>query len=196
MTAAAAAARGAQAVVDRGLADLLALGVVVAGGLVEGVALGAAQGAVLPAWVPLRRGRFLAVTVLVAGLGWAAASAPGVMSGDTGGAAPSMWLVLAGAAGLGLVMGAALGAAQSSAMPPPSRRSWILANALAWPLAMGAIFAGATAPEAAWTLGQVLLAGSVTGAVAGTLLGLVTGRFLPRLAPGRESDVPLVRWVR
>lgn len=170
--------------VDHGRADLLALGVVVAGGLVEGVALGTGQGAVLPAWVRLRRGRFLGATVVVAGLGWAAASAPGVMSGDAGGAEPSVWLVLAAAAGLGLVMGAALGAAQAWAMPPASRRSWVVANALAWPPAMCAIFAGATAPDADWMLGPVLLTGAVTGAVAGTLLGLVTGRFLPRLATG------------
>jgi hypothetical protein len=184
MTAAAAAARAGQVVVDRGLPTPAALGVVVAGGLVEGVALGVAQGRALPAWVPLRRGRFLAATVVVAGLGWAGASAPGVMSGGDGGAAPSQWLVMAGAAGLGLVMGAALGSAQAWAMPAPSRRTWVLANTVAWPPAMCAIFVGATLPEADWTLGQVLVAGSVTGVVAGTLLGLVSGRFLPRLAAG------------
>ena len=114
MTAAAAAARAADALDVRPVA----LAVVVAGGLVEGTALGLAQSGVLAARLPaLRRGAFTWATVLVAGLGWAAASAPAVLWGDDSGAAPPLLVVLLGAAGIGLVMGPVLGGAQALALP-------------------------------------------------------------------------------
>lgn len=187
MTASAGAARAGQALTDRpgplGGAGV-ALAVVVAGGLVEGVALGSAQAWPLGRWLTsLRRGRYVLATVLVAGLGWAAASAPAVLGGDDGGAAPPLGLVLLGAAGIGLVMGPLLGSAQAAALrgaaPHPWR--WIGANALAWPGAMCLIFLGASVPGTDWPLGALLLEGAVTGAVAGTALGLVTGWFLPSL---------------
>jgi hypothetical protein len=196
MTAAAGAARAGQEVVGGGGPTTAALGLVVAGGLVEGVALGTAQSRVLPRWVPRLRGdRFLLATVVVAGLGWAAASAPGVlMEDDGGGAGPSWWLVTAGAAGLGLVMGAVLGAAQASAMPAAARRTWLLANVAAWPPAMVLIFVGASSPGAGWSLPAVLATGALTGLVAGSVLGVVSGWFLPKLATAatrsRESSVP------
>ena len=76
MTAAAGAAR-----VSDGLVGWSALGVVLAGGLVEGTALGVAQSTVLARVAPaLVRARYLAATVIVAGLGWAAASAPSALA--------------------------------------------------------------------------------------------------------------------
>ncbi len=187
MTASAGAARAAQSLGDRsGVlgSAWTGLGVLVAGGLVEGVALGSAQAWPLGRWLPLlRRGRYVFATVLVAGLGWAAASAPATLSNDDGGSAPPLALVLAGAAGLGLVMGPVLGAAQAlalrGAVAHPWR--WVGANAAAWPLAMCLIFLGASAPEADWPLGRVLLVGLGTGAAAGAALGLVSGWFLPSL---------------
>ncbi len=180
MTAAAGAARAA-----RDLADGPGLAVIVAGGLVEGVALGTAQAWPLGRWLPsLRRGRYVLATVLVAGLGWAAASAPAALSGDEGGSSPSLALVLPGAAGLGLVMGAVLGAVQAlalrGAVAHPWR--WVSANVAAWPGAMCLIFLGASAPEADWPVGEVLLLGAVTGVAAGAALGLVSGWFLPSLS--------------
>ncbi|HYF73799.1 MAG TPA: hypothetical protein VD864_13305 [Nocardioides sp.] len=183
MTAAAGAARVAD-----GFGVAAALGVVVAGGLVEGTALGWAQSHVLSRVAPaLVRGRYVAVTVLVAGLGWAGASAPSVLaddSGDSGGTRPVLALVLLGAAGLGLVMGPVLGAAQAAALrgavDHPWR--WVPANTAAWPVAMVVIFLGATAPEASWPVWSVLVLGAVTGGVAGGLLGVVSGWFLPSLA--------------
>jgi hypothetical protein len=195
MTAAAGAARAGESLADERGASW-ALAAVVAGGLVEGVALGTAQGTVLARWLPgFRRGAFLGATVAVAGLGWAAASAPGVLASDDGGAAPPLPLVLLGAAGLGVVMGGALGAAQSLALPGRApRRTWVVANAAAWPPTMAVIFLGATTPGAEWPLGAVLALGLATGVAAGTVLGLVSGAFLPRLvavAPAdRESRVP------
>ena len=178
MAAAAAAARGA----DTLAAPLAALGVVVAGGLVEGTALGLGQAWVLTSRLPrLRRRTYLAATVLVAGLGWAAASAPAVLSTDDSGAPPPLLLVLLGAAGIGLVMGPVLGGAQALALRGAARAPgrWVLANTLAWPPAMVVIFVGATTPSPSWSTAAVVLLGALTGTVAGTVLGLVTRPFLP-----------------
>jgi len=138
MTAAASAAKGVQALSDQqGLLGgaAVALALVVAGGLVEGLALGRAQGNLLAArWSGLRRGSYVGTTLVVAGLGWAAGSAPGVLSGDDRGTEPPLALMLAGAAAIGLVMGPVLGAAQAwvlrGAVPHPWR--WVAANTVAW----------------------------------------------------------------
>jgi hypothetical protein len=185
LAAAATAARIADGLDSR----WAALGVVVAGGLVEGTALGLGQSSVLAGRLPgLRRRAYAAATVVVAGLGWAAASARGVLAADDGGAEPPLALMLLGAAGIGVVMGPALGGAQAWALrgaaAAPGR--WVLANALAWPPAMVVIFAGARAPGASWSTPAVALTGAVTGAVAGTVLGLVTAPWLstPVQTPG------------
>lgn len=178
MTAAAAAARGADAITHA----VVALAVVVAGGLVEGTALGLAQWGVLSSRLPgLRRGAYVGATVLVAGLGWAAASAPAVLSSDDSGASPPLALVLLGAAGIGLVMGPVLGGAQALALRRAARAPsrWVLVNALAWPPTMVVIFLGATAPSESWSTASVVVLGAVTGAAAGAVLGLVTGPMLP-----------------
>lgn len=179
MTAAAGAARAAD-----GLGVVAGLSVIVAGGLVEGTALGWAQSHVLARIVPaLSRSRYLVATVLVAGLGWAAASAPAAVGGGSDDTQPPLALVLLGAAGIGLVMGPLLGAAQATALrgavAHPGR--WVLANTAAWPVAMVVIFLGATTPEASWPVWSVLVLGTVTGGVAGGLLGVVSGWFLPSL---------------
>ena len=193
MTAAAGASRAGQQLDGRPAA---ALGVVVLGGLVEGTALGIAQAMLLGRRFPrLRRGRYVLATVLVAGLGWSAASAPSVLAGDEGGAAPPVGLVLLGAAGLGLVMGAALGAVQALVLRGASTHPWrwVRANSLAWPGAMVLIFAGATTPDDTWPVGQLLLLGALTGAAAGALLGGVLGPAVPRLGPSSGiSGAPAV----
>lgn len=187
MTAAAGAARAGQAVVDRpgALGSVgLALVIVVLGGLVEGIALGSAQARGLGRWLSsLQRGRYVLATVLVAGLGWAGASAPAVLSGDGGGSSPPLPLVLLGAAGLGLVMGPVLGSAQAVALRGAASHPWrwVGANAVAWPPAMCLVFLGASVPGADWPVAWLLLDGALTGAAAGAVLGLVTGWFLPSL---------------
>jgi len=197
MTAAAGAARTTQDLADRpGLAGSvgLALAIIVAGGLVEGLALGGAQAGELARWRPaLRRGRYVTATVLVAGLGWAIASAPSALAGDDGGSGPPVLLMALGGVGIGLVMGPLLGAAQAwalrGAVAHPWR--WVGANAAAWPFAIAVIFVGAGTPGADWPLGWLLVDGAVTGALAGTVLGLVTGWFLGSLtgSPGRNRGV-------
>ena len=160
-----------------------ALGLIVAGGLVEGTALGLAQSAALAPTFPwLPRARFVLVTVGFAGLGWATASLPAVLAGDDG-EGPPLLLAALGGVGVGAAMGALLGAIQALVLrvgvPHPWR--WVGATALAWMPAMGLIFAGASAPGADWPLGSVAALGTLTGAVAGALLGLVLGRFVPAL---------------
>ena len=197
MTAAAGAAKAAQAIVgESGTASetTVALSLVVAGGLVEGVALGTAQAVGLGSWLPrLERTRWVLVTVAVAGLGWAAASAPAALSGEGDeGEGPPMVLVVAGAAALGAVMGTVLGAAQALVLRGQVARPWrwVTANAVAWPPAMVVIFLGASTPEHDWSVAKVMGLGTVTGAAAGAVLGLISARFLPslvRAGPGQAA---------
>jgi hypothetical protein len=184
MTAAAAAARLGQDVVDGGRGRWLALVIVVGGGLVEGTALGLLQGRVLGIrWPSLSRSRFLVATVLVAGVGWAAASAPGVLGSDDSAASPPLGLILLGALGIGLVMGPALGLVQAlplrGVVAHPWR--WVSANTAAWPLAMAVIFLGASTAGADWPTLVVAGYGAVTGVLAGAVLGLVSGGWLDSL---------------
>ena len=159
------------------------LGIVVVGGLMEGAALGILPAIVLRRWVPqFRRAWWFVATVLVAGLGWAGASVPGALTpGD--GEAPPQAFVLAAAAGLGLAMGAALGAAQAPAFRDGAQRPWrwVWMSAVAWTPTMVVMFVGATLPDASWSPGSIILTGAVTGIIAGALLGLMTGVCAPRL---------------
>ncbi|MFZ2177364.1 MAG: hypothetical protein WAW17_25690 [Rhodococcus sp. (in: high G+C Gram-positive bacteria)] len=185
MTAAALAAKLSQQLLGQhphGRETALALAVVVAGGLVEGVALGAMQAWGLRWRVPgLNLRRWVLITTAVAGLGWAVASIPGVLADDdSGGSSPPPGVVVLGALALGAVMGTLLGAAQASVLRDHARRPgrWILANAMAWPPAMAVIFVGATTPDGNWPVATVALLGAGTGLAAGAVLGLVTGCFL------------------
>jgi len=181
MTAASAAAVLANGWGDQ--ARMLALTVVVLGGLVEGTALGVVQARLLRTALGPRARAWALTTVAVAGLGWAAASAPQTLSGGDSGPPPPVGLVLAGAAGLGLAMGAVLGAAQALTLrgrvAHPWR--WVSVSATAWVPAMVVIFAGASAPDAAWRAYQTVPLGAVTGLAAGALLGLVCGALVPTL---------------
>jgi hypothetical protein len=184
--AAAAAARIGQEVSDGELAGArwLALAVVVAGGLVEGTALGVLQGTVLARrWPVLRRTSYWMMTLLVAGVGWAVASAPGVLAGNDSGEGPPVALMMLGGLGLGLVMGPILGAAQAVALrgvvAHPWR--WVDANVAAWPLVMAVIFAGASSAASDWSTLTVAGYGALTGCLAGSVLGVVTSAWLPSL---------------
>ena len=164
-------------------ARALALTVVVLGGLVEGVALGVIQARLLRAVLGPRVRTWALTTIAVAGLGWAAASAPQTLNGDSGAAAPPIGLVLAGAAGLGLTMGAVLGSAQALTLRRRTAHPWrwVSVSATAWVPAMVVIFAGATAPSSDWHAYQTVPLGTITGLAAGALLGLIYGTFLPTL---------------
>jgi hypothetical protein len=195
MTAAAGAARAATAVADRGVerAGAWGLAIVVLGGLVEGIALGWLQGrALTPVLDATRRRRWAFMTVLVAGLGWAAASAPATVSGDRG-EQPPLALVLLGAVALGGVMGAVLGAAQAWALRGGVRHAmtWVAGSAAGWCAAMPVIFLGATGVGAHWPWPVVVLTGTGTGLLAGSILGLVTSPFLRSLFEEQRAMPPL-----
>ena len=181
MTAASSAALLADGMSDD--AKALALGVIVLGGLVEGTALGVIQARLMRAVLGPRVTVWALTTVAVAGLGWAGASAPQALSGDSGGAPPPAGLVLAGAAAMGLVMGAVLGAAQALTLRGRVRHPWrwVSVSAVAWLPAMVVIFAGATLPSSAWHAYQTVPLGLLTGLAAGALLGLAYGVLLPTL---------------
>jgi hypothetical protein len=159
----------------------VSLTLAVAGGLVEGLCLGTAQSWALLATHPSHPRRlFVALTVTVAGVGWAGASLPAALSGPSGaGSQPSTELVMLGGAGLGLAMGCMLGVAQAIALRRAAARPWrwVGANAVAWVPAMAIIFLGATTPDAAWSWPAVVLLGAVTGCVAGAVLGAVLSRW-------------------
>jgi hypothetical protein len=195
MTAAALASRAAAERLDgRPVGGLL---LVVLGGLVEGTALGVLQAAALPHSVgaALRR-RWAWVTVVVAGLGWGAASAPSALDAGGSETAPPWPLVVLGAAALGGLMGAVLGAAQAAAVrrTAPNPRRWVVASAVGWTCAMPVVFAGATSAGADWSWWAVALLGAGTGLVAGTVLGLATRPFLGAVAtPAQGTLVPPIR---
>lgn len=171
MTASAGAAQA-----SKGLPGYAALIIVVVGGLIEGTALGVLQGAWLTRRFPgLSRFGWAATTVLIAGLGWALASAPSVMA-DPDAAQPDPLSIAVGAAGLGVVMGALLGTGQALVLRHHVRHPWrwIGISAAAWAPTMVVIFIGATVPDASWSTAAVILTGALTGVVAGAVLGLVS----------------------
>lgn len=195
ITAAAGAARAATWLTEeRSLPVGWALAVVVAGGLVEGAALGALQAQVLHDRIGTAAARRWAVaTILVAGLAWAAGSAPATLSaGGTG--SPPLVLVLLGGAAIGLVTGALLGAAQALASGRDRTGSlrWIGASAVGWTAAMPVIYLGAGLPDADWPALAVVPLGTVTGAAAGAVLGLLTAGAARRVAEGPPRGGPKV----
>lgn len=203
ITAAAAAARLATWLTDtRQDSPGWALVVVVAGGLVEGTALGVLQSRVLRPRLGVHAARrWTAATILVAGLAWAAGSAPATLAAPEDGTTPPLPLVLAGGAALGTVTGALLGAVQAAAVRHAVERPWpwVPASAIGWTAAMPVVFLGAALPGADWPSPLVVLLGTATGALAGAVLGLLTGRPAEALtavpAHGR-SKVPSPRAIR
>lgn len=170
---------------------LLVWAVVVAGGVVEGIALGGLQAVALAPWLGARSRRaWFVVTVLVAGVGWGVASAPSAAGDSAGGTEPRLTVILLAAAGLGLVMGALLGVAQALVLRRELPRAWrwTWVSALAWTLTMPVIFLGATRPQASWSLPALLLTGVVTGALAGATYGGSTALLLPSLEGGRPVN--------
>ena len=191
MTASAAAARASE-----GLPGSTALAIVVAAGVIEGVALGVFQAAWLVRRFPgLSRLRWIVTTVLIAGIGWALASAPSAL-GDPGGAAPDPAWILLAAAGLGLVMGALLGVGQALVLRHHVRHPWrwVSISAVAWAPTMMVIFTGATIPDASWPTGVVIAMGALTGVVAGAVLGLVSIALM-RTLTGQSVSSGVIAWA-
>lgn len=192
------AAAGAAVLAARVESVVGGLAIVVAGGLVEGTALAVLTALVLRRWRPaVHTAWWVVATLAVAGLGWAGASAPAALAGDGDGVEPPAALVLAGAAALGLVLGALLGAAQAPALRGAVAHPWrwVGVSAAAWTPTMVVMFAGATLPDATWSPAVIVVTGVITGILAGALLGVVSGVLSPRLegaSPSREAVLGLL----
>jgi hypothetical protein len=185
MTAAAGATLLAEAIIPAPrspFANTLVLVLIVGGGLIEGIALGVLQSAGLVRWVPaFSRRRWILWTTLVAGLGWAAASAPAQFAASADTSPPSLIVLVGGALLLGALMGSLLGAAQAGGFRGKVARPWrwIGISVLAWAPTMAVIFVGATTPDSGWPPVATLPLATATGAVAGAVLGLVSGALWP-----------------
>lgn len=175
MTASATAAR-----LTTSMPPVGGLMLVVVGGLIEGIALGILQGRFLARRFPgLSRIGWIVTTVVVAGIGWSLASAPAALA-ESDGAPPPQYLILLGAAGLGVAMGALMGVAQALVfrghVSHPWR--WVPISVGAWTPTMVVIFVGATLPDASWSTPSVIATGLATGLAAGAVLGSVSGVLL------------------
>lgn len=169
----------AYAAADRGL--VAPAPAVLAGGAWEGLCLGLAQALALrtrgvagPAWV--------LATMLAATLGYGLSLIGGAGPEAAGavGSEPAFALILAAAAGLGVAMGALMGAVQwSVARTHFALRSWLWRNAAGWALAMPFIFAGSALVGPGWSFAALGLTGAASGALAGAALGRVTAAALP-----------------
>jgi hypothetical protein len=203
---------GTFAVNDRvsfGIALAMALGVAVAGALVEGVAVGGAQWLAAHAAVPeLPLRDWVIATSIGAFVAWALGMLPttllsrafaaGATAATTGapGGEPPLAVQLLLAAGMGIVLGPVLAVPQWRVLRRHVPRAgwWVLANASAWALGMPAVFlaTGLINPGdpalriAALVAAGCLLAGLTVGAVEGTWLVWLLRRA------GRLGDRPSV----
>lgn len=168
----------------------------IAGGAVEGLAVGLFQLWVLRPWLPALPGRrWVWVTVVVAMAGWALGMAgpalvfwrvtdSGTAGGDQAAAAgPPLWVMPLAGAAMGLLLGAVFGTAQARVLRGHVARPqrWIAANSAGWAAALAVMMTGASIPSGPWPWRQLLALGALTGVLAGLAIGAVTGLFLPAL---------------
>lgn len=153
-----------------------------ASGIVEGLVLGLTQGRLLRDRLPaLPLGRFVAMTMAVAVLGWAIGSAvPMLMAPDAASIEPPPEPTLATLAGFTAVSGLAAGLLFGGAQWIALRRAalgagrWIVANALGWALALPTIYIAASYGDPDTAMLNALLHGLAGGVVAGALIGGAT----------------------
>ncbi|MBD0377882.1 MAG: hypothetical protein ICV51_19920 [Flavisolibacter sp.] len=122
-------------------------------------------------------------TVLIALLGWAAGTTPSLfLSGSepSSGSEPGFFLIAIVAVVGGGIAGALFGLFQSFVLKKHTGKWpwWIIANTIAWSVAMLIIFAGATWPSAVTPVPVIVLSAIISGCLAGLSLGVVTGLFL------------------
>lgn len=171
----------------------------VAGGVVEGLAVGLLQWRVLRRVVPAITARAWAgVTVAVAATFWFLGTLPSTIVGlgaasttaaQSTGAEPPVILVVAGGVAGGAVAGAAFGLAQWAVLRRHARPAggWIWTNALGWAAALGWIMLAATLPTESTPLPVVVAGGALGGLAAGISVGIATGWCFVRLRPLRAG---------
>lgn len=175
------------------------LAAAVAGGVVEGLAVGWFQWRVLRLALPTVPARaWTGATVAVAAAFWflgmlpntiAAIGTDATSSAPAGEAGPPMVLVVAAGVVGGAVAGAFFGLAQWSVLHRHATpaRGWIWANALGWAVALGWIMLAATLPTAETPLPLVIAGGTLGGLAAGISVGIVTGWCFVKLRPLSEG---------
>ncbi|NPV07083.1 MAG: hypothetical protein HPY83_03845 [Anaerolineae bacterium] len=172
-------------------AILTAFVLAVASGSVEATVLGLAQWWAMRPWFPTlgRRSWWLATlagALIAYLLGYLPSTlgSLGEESAESPLAEAPQWVVLALAAGLGIVTGATLSLAQWLALRRHVRGAvlWVPANALAWMIGMPLIFWGMDLAQRAQALWQVALLLAAVLLAAGAVVGAIHGAFLVRLA--------------
>lgn len=151
---------------------------VVAGGLLEGLALGAGMAWALP--VTVRRLRFALLTSLGGGLVWAVVMSVMLVAGSLRGAVAIVIFVLAGLVGL-----ASIGTAQWLELRHHARnaRRWIVWTAVAWCIALPMSFAPGPFVDETTPLPVHVVFWGCGGLVMAFALALVLWRPARRLVP-------------
>jgi hypothetical protein len=176
---------------------------IVLGTVLEGVVVGAAQAMALRRFTAIRWRTWTTATACGAGLAWTLGMAPSTWMAlsppaDAGPVQePSLAVTMLLAAGLGLVAGPILGAAQWAVLrrQVDGAGRWLWANALAWAVGMPLVFLGMdlvpwTGHPAAVALGVYAVCG-----LAGLAVGAIHGRVLLGLFDRRApaADAPRLR---
>ena len=155
-------------------------------GAIEGTAIAVFQWKVLRHLFPkMKLLSWWKWTVAIALLGWGLGMLPSLFLTQSSTAAaettePSMWLIAIVATCGGAIGGSLFGLFQSFELKKHSSKWkwWIIANTLAWSIAMLIIFIGASWPSATTPVSLIILSAIISGCLAGLSLGVITGVFL------------------
>jgi len=171
-----------------GLPPLLLACVVVAAGGVEGAVLGWSQWRVLREWQPAVTVRWVGLTALAAALAWACGMAPNTIH-DLG--APAWASIAAGIAGAPVLL-LGIGVAQWSVLRGfvPRAWRWVVANVLAWVIALPPTFIGPALVPSDAPVVLDLAAWGASGVMMAAILAAITGEAIARLAREAGARAP------
>ncbi|MBF2073999.1 MAG: hypothetical protein IGS50_09600 [Synechococcales cyanobacterium C42_A2020_086] len=170
---------------------LLSAGVMTATGVIEGTIVGWAQGSVLRrAIAGISRRAWVMATVVGAVIAWFLGSLPMLLisfsNGDSSRAIeePPQAIGLLLAAGLGLVAGLILSAAQWLVLRRYVAKAWwwLPANAVAWAAGMPLLFAGIDLAQTQGSIVGGVIVMAVCIAITGAVVGAIHGVILIALA--------------
>ena len=180
----------------------IALLMIIAGALLEGLFVGYIQWQVLRDYLTgLSLKTWATATAVGAGVAWGLGMIPSTFFSLAESSEPSQpmpepspWLILLLAASMGLLLGPILGIPQWWVLRRHVGRAgwWIVANALAWMVGMVVVFAasGKLAVDSSYLLILLSIAGSLL--VAGALVGAIHGLFLVWLLDQQKLNRRLV----
>lgn len=173
-------------------AQLLVVLAMIGAGATEGAITATLQWRVLvERYAGLPLARFIALTSLVAAVGWAVGMIPPIV--HSGQAAPvvepSMAVILGFASVFGASAGALFGVAQWIVLRAHAARAarWIAANAIGWSIGLPITYVGGSLPAQGRGALPVVLAGALSGLLAGASVALATLVALRRM-PARPAQ--------